>query len=154
MLDVIDQQLISLLQGDLPENENPYAAMAARIGITEEETVQRLKDLNAQGKLKRIGAILRHQNAGYTENAMVVFAVPSSRMDAVAGDLAACPLVSHCYERGAHEEWPYTLYAMLHSREKDDIEVFVEAFATVQGISDYAVLYSLEELKKSSMVFF
>ncbi len=153
-MDAIDQSLIRELQGDIPLEEDPYEVLARRMGISPEEVVNRLKTLNAAGKLKRIGAILRHQKSGYTENAMAVFVVAPSELDNVAGQLAKSQLVSHCYERATQEKWPYNLYAMLHSREKNEIEDFIKAFAEQHGICTYDTLSSLEELKKSSMVYF
>ncbi|HWQ73545.1 MAG TPA: AsnC family transcriptional regulator [Desulfitobacteriaceae bacterium] len=153
-MDLIDQKLIKKLQGNLPLTENPYEALGRIIGIPESEVIRRLKNLQAAGCLKRIGAILRHQKSGYSQNALAVFQVPANRLEETGNLLAQSSLVSHCYERTAYENWPYNLYAMFHSKEKREIENFIHDFATKQGLTVYDILFSLEELKKTSMAFY
>lgn len=153
-MDRLDERLIALLQGNIPLEEDPYAKIALQLDISPEELVDRLKALHSTGRLKRISAILRHQKSGYTENTMVVFQVDSEKLEDTAMALAQSSLVSHCYQRSAHEVWPYNLYAMLHSRSAHEIRNFIEKFVTDHGITVYESLHSLEELKKSSMAYF
>ena len=96
--------------------------------------MRRLRALRVSGKLKRIGAVLRHQNSGYAANAMVVFKAPPDEMERLGKLLAESPLVSHCYERASCAEWPYTLYAMMHGRNMETIEEFVRGFASEQYV--------------------
>ena len=149
----MDQDLIIALQGNLPFEENPYEAIGKTLGISEDEVIERLKVLKDSNKLKRIGAILRHQKSGFTNNAMVVFKTESAMTDVIGKELALSPLVSHCYERKSYERWPYNLYAMVHSRLEYEIEAFVESVVKKYRIETYDILYSVKELKKTSMVY-
>jgi DNA-binding Lrp family transcriptional regulator len=153
-MDRINQGLVKLLQGDLPFEQNPYEAIGEKLGIPEEEVIKRLRSMRDSNQLKRIGAVLRHQKSGYTSNAMAAFKVEEPMMEAIGTELASSPLVSHCYERAAHEKWPYNLYAMLHSRKEDEIEAFVRSVVKKYEIGAYEILYSVKELKKASMVYF
>lgn len=153
-MDLINQKLIKELQGNIPMEENPYEALGHLLGISESEVIQRLKELKKTGQLKRIGVILRHQKSGYTENAMVVLKVKDIFMEEVGNELASSSLVSHCYERTAYEKWPYNLYAMLHSKVANEIEGFVQEFTNKHNIDAYDILFSKEELKKTSMVYY
>ena len=152
-MDVIDQKLIKELQDNIPLTENPYRTLADLLGVSEDEIIKRLTILKETGKLKRIGAILRHQKSGYNANAMVVFKVPEATIEEIGRILAQSSLVSHCYERKAYPQWPYNLYAMLHSTEASKIEEFVRAFTATHAIQVYDILFSQEELKKTSMTF-
>jgi len=153
-MDDVDRRLIAKLQGDIPLTVDPYRTLADHLGVSEETVVVRLQALRASGKLKRIGAVLRHQNSGYAANAMVVFKAPPDEMERLGKMLAESPLVSHCYERAPCAEWPYTLYAMLHGRNMETIEEFVSEFALKHGVEQFEILRSEEELKKSSLSFF
>ena len=153
-MDDVDRRLIAKLQGDIPLTVDPYRTLAERLGVSEETVIGRLQALRASGKLKRIGAVLRHQNSGYAANAMVVFKALPDEMERLGKLLSESPLVSHCYERVPCAEWPYTLYAMMHGRNMETIEEFVRSFALEHGVERFAVLESLEELKKTSMLFF
>lgn len=153
-MDDVDRRLIAKLQGDIPLTVDPYRTLADHLGVSEETVIVRLQALSASGKLKRIGAVLRHQNSGYAANAMVVFKAPPDEMERLGKLLAESPLVSHCYERAPCAEWPYTLYAMMHGRNMTTIEEFVRGFSLECGVAGFEVLESLEELKKTSMAFF
>ena len=154
IMDSVDIKIIAALQGNLPLTENPYRTLAEGIGTSEAEVVRRLVRLHQAGKLKRIAAILRHQQSGYEANAMVVFQVPEATVQAVGEQLAQSTLVSHSYERKAYVQWPYNLYAMLHSRTKGELEAFVQTFAGAHNIDRFEILFSDKELKKTSMVYF
>ncbi len=153
-MDELDLRLIAELQENLPLTVAPYRTLAERLGVSEETVIARLQALHASGKLKRIGAVLRHQNSGYAANAMVVFKAPPDEMERLGKLLAESPLVSHCYERAPCAEWPYTLYAMMHGRNMETIEEFVSIFALEHGVERFDILRSEEELKKSSLSFF
>ena len=153
-MDELDLRLIAELQENLPLTVAPYRTLAERLGVSEETVIARLQALRAAGKLKRIGAVLRHQNSGYAANAMVVFKAPPDEMERLGKLLAESPLVSHCYERAPCAEWPYTLYAMMHGRNMETIEEFVSIFALEHGVERFDILRSEEELKKSSLSFF
>ena len=152
-MDQINQELIIALQSNLPFEENPYAAIGKILGISEDEVIERLKIMKDSKKLKRIGAILRHQKSGYTNNAMVVFKTEATMTETIGKELALSSLVSHCYERKSYERWPYNLYAMLHSRKECEIEAFVESVVKKYGIDAWEILYSVKELKKTSMIY-
>ncbi len=152
-MDELEKRLIAELQENIPLTENPYLALGERLGISEDEVVRLLRKLKESGRLKRIGAVLRHQRSGYSANAMVVFRLPERDIERTGSELAESPLVSHCYRRAPCDGWPYTLYAMMHGKTDEEIESFVRRFASAHGIDDYRILRSEEELKKSSMLY-
>jgi DNA-binding Lrp family transcriptional regulator len=99
MIEELDKKVIALIQGDLPLNPRPFATLAKEIGITEREFVERVADLKKRGVIRRFGATLRHQEAGFSSNAMIAWYVPDDRIDEVGKTLAEFREVSHCYQR-------------------------------------------------------
>ena len=85
---------------------------------------------------------------------MTVWNVPDESVDelgALIGDMEA---VSHCYHRPRHiPDWPYNLFAMVHGKTPDDVEVEVERIAERLGHFNlgYTVLYSTRILKKTGL---
>ena len=137
-----DKVRIRTACGDIPHTLTPYADW----GVSVEE----LRGDIANGFMRRFGAILRHQQAGFAYNAMVCFDAPTA-----AGEvLAQNPHVSHCYERPAFEGFPYTLYAMMHAQSAAELEQYIKEAALSIGTPDYAVLHSVREIKKTSFTFF
>ena len=137
-----DRVRIRVACTDIPHSLTPYADW----GVSVEE----LRSDIANSFMRRFGAILRHQQAGFAYNAMVCFDAPTA-----AGEvLAQNPHVSHCYERPAFEGFPYTLYAMMHAQSAEDLDRYIKEAAQSIGNPGYAVLNSLRELKKTSFNFF
>lgn len=146
VLSLSDRARISITCTDIPHTLTPFKDW----GVSTEE----LRDDLAQKRMRRFGAILRHQEAGFAYNAMVCFGL-DERGDCASGDLLAQnPHVSHCYERPAFEGFPYTLYAMMHAQSAEELDQYIKDAAASIGNPDYAVLNSVRELKKTSFRFF
>lgn len=153
-LSELDRLIIARLQGDLPLRPDPYAAVAAEVGITEEELLQRIDGYIASGIMRRMGTILRHHRAGYLANAMCCWNVPEERVEEVGAAMAAFREASHVYRRPTYPDWPYNLFTMLHGRSKEELEATARKIAARTGITDYKLLYSTREFKKTSMNYF
>ena len=106
MIDDIDKKVIGLIQGDLPLNERPFAELAERAGLSEEAFLERIRPLEERGVIRRFGATLRHQEAGFNSNAMVAWRVPEERIEAVGEAMAGFRAVTHCYRRDPAGSWP------------------------------------------------
>ncbi|MGO8821506.1 MAG: Lrp/AsnC family transcriptional regulator, partial [Desulfomonilaceae bacterium] len=74
-LDQIDRSILAALQGDLDGTPEPYAAIADRIGVSEQQVLKRVHRLVEAGVIRRIGAMIRHIEAGIHFNGMVVWKV-------------------------------------------------------------------------------
>ena len=79
------------------------------------DELAQLRAWTADGTIRRFGAFVNHRRVGSAANALVVWQVPSDRLDAAGAALSASPSVSHCYARLPRDGWPYTLYAMVHA---------------------------------------
>ncbi|MBR6318369.1 MAG: Lrp/AsnC family transcriptional regulator [Fibrobacter sp.] len=143
-----DRARISIACTDIPHTLTPFKDR----GVSCKE----LRDDLAQKRMRRFGAVLRHQDAGFAYNAMVCFEVVDGRkLDVECGAvLAQKPYISHCYNRPAFEGFPYTLYAMMHAPSAAELDQYIKDAAASIGNPDYAVLNSVRELKKTSFIFF
>lgn len=141
------------IQQDLAVTKNPYRAIAEQTGIPEQDVLHVIRQMMARGLIRKFGAIVRHREAGFTGNAMVVWAVPEDRCEQVGQFLSTLPEITHCYERSPAFEGKYNIFSMIHMREQE-IEKKIETLAIAAGIEDYRILMSEEEFKKSSMEYF
>ena len=136
-----DRARIRIACDDIPHTLTPFKDW----GVSCDE----LREDLALKRMRRFGAILRHQEAGFAYNAMVCFNAANG------GDiLAQKPYISHCYERPAFEGFPYTLYAMMHAQSTEELDRQIKEAAELIGYPDYVVLHSVRELKKTSFRFF
>jgi DNA-binding Lrp family transcriptional regulator len=149
-----DRRLISALQEGLPLTERPYADLGAGLRRREDDVLAALTSWRERGILKRVAAILRHRLIGYKANALAVWRIPPERVEQVGIRLAAQSEVTHCYERTAPPEWPYNLYTMLHARRERDCRALARELAVLAGTEEYELLFSVAELKKSSLKYF
>lgn len=150
-----ERAALAIVQGNLPDSLTPYADIAARTGLSEAEVIALLTRLKESGAIRRFGASIRHQRTGWTHNAMIAW-VASEEEAAACGPIAAQhPRVSHAYYRPSPApDWPYTLYTMAHGRSEAECLGVVADLLAAWPLTDYAVLRSLKELKKTSMTYF
>ncbi len=148
-------EVLRQVQGDLPDCAEPFQAMAREAGVGEANVLALLRSMGEKGEIRRFGATLRHQKAGYQANAMTVWCVedPEER-DRAGVAMAEHVAVSHCYARPRAAHWPYNLYAMVHGRDRSECFAVAEELKTRTGLAECKVLFSTKELKKTSMVYF
>jgi DNA-binding Lrp family transcriptional regulator len=154
MLTDLEKRVIASIQQDMPVVERPYRDIAKRIGIPEGALLETLRSLCARGIIRRFGATLRHQRTGYLANAMAAWRVAENRIDAVGDLMASFRQVSHCYRRNPNPQWPYNLYTMIHAEDEAACRETAREMARAAAVDEYALLFSREELKKTSMVYF
>jgi DNA-binding Lrp family transcriptional regulator len=142
-----------LIQRDIAMTRRPYREIADQAGMTEQEVLNRIRQMRERGLIRKFGAVVRHREAGFTGNAMVVWAVPEDRCEQVGQVLSSFPEITHCYERSPAFEGKYNLFSMIHLHHPD-IEEKIEAISAATGIRDYMILTSEEEFKKISMEYF
>ncbi|AOY74875.1 AsnC family transcriptional regulator [Clostridium formicaceticum] len=150
----LDKKIISVLQEDIPLSSEPYKAIAEALEIEEIELLRRIQKYMDSGILRRIGAVLRHRQAGFTANAMVVWEVEPHRTKEVGTKMATFSEVTHCYERPTHRNWPYNLFTMIHGTNKEACYEMAEELSKTVNVENYRLLFSSEELKKTSMKYF
>ncbi len=153
-LDATDRKIIARLQGDLPLVSRPFAAMAQELGLSEAEVVERIQSLADAKVMRRFGATLRHQRSGFASNVMVAWRVPAERAPEVGRLLASFRNVSHCYWREPCDDFPYNLFSMVHGRDEQECRAVVAEMAAQAHADAHDLLFSLEELKKTSMRYF
>ena len=154
MLTDLEKQVIASVQGDLPASSHPYSEIAAGLGVSEALVLQTLKDLLDRGVIRRFGATIRHQRSGFKANAMVAWCVDEARVEDVGEIFAAFTEVSHCYRRDPADSWPYNLYTMVHANDETACRAIALRMSEKAAVTDYSLLFSRKELKKTSMAYF
>ena len=150
----LEKKIIALLQTDIPVVKRPFLEMAEKIGITEEEFLRVLKDLNDRGMIRRFGATLKHQKSGFKANAMVAWKVEEGRVERTGTIMATFQEITHCYRRNPAPGWRYNLYTMVHAGSEEAVHAIVKRISETVGEKDYEILFSRKELKKTSMNYF
>jgi DNA-binding Lrp family transcriptional regulator len=154
-LTVEDVLAIRELQKDIPTVPNPFALIAERLGVSTEELLDRARVFLDNGRMRRFAAVLHHQTAGFTHNAMSVWKVPNEEdVDRCGRIIAGFKSISHSYKRPVYPDWPYPLFGMIHGRSYEDCQAVAEAIKRDTGLPEYELLYSTKEWKKIRVQYF
>ena len=149
-----DIQSIRELQEDLPMISRPFDGMARRLGMATQELFNVAREFEQRGIMRRFSAVLHHRKAGFMANGMGVWKVLPEQSEEVGRKMAAHPAVTHCYERPTFPDWPYTHFTMIHATSQDGCQEVVEEISKATGITEYLLLYSTREFKKTRVKYF
>ena len=150
----LEVRAISIVQEDLPLVERPFAAQAEMIGCDEETVLELLRSFKERKLMRRFAAVMNHRSAGFKANAMGVWAVPDEELDEIGPQMAGFALVSHCYRRPTYDDWPYSIFTMVHGKNARDCEETIAAIHEETGVDEYALLWSVKEYKKTRVRYF
>ena len=142
------------LQKDLEIIERPFLKSAQKLGITEEQLLEKVKQYEEIGVMRRFAAILRHREVGFTANGMIVWKVPDERIEEVGEKLGSFPQISHCYQRPVYPDWPYSVFSMVHCKSIADAEEMAKQIQKQVDVNDYKILFHSREFKKTRVEYF
>jgi DNA-binding Lrp family transcriptional regulator len=149
-----DKQFVRELQKDLKVVPEPFKEPAASLGVSTAELFAKAGEYEQAGLMRRFAAILRHRDAGFVANGMVVWNVSEDRIDEAGYKLAAFPQVSHCYRRPVYPDWRFNLFSMVHARTLQAAEKMAQEMSKEIGVDDYQILFSSREFKKERVKYF
>jgi DNA-binding Lrp family transcriptional regulator len=119
-------KMVRVLQEGLPLRSDPFYILANRAGMKEDDFLKKVNELFDCGVIRRFPAMLRHKKIGIKSNALIVFNIPEEKCDETGQSFASEGFVTHCYKRKTYKEWPYNLYAMIHARDEETINGYIE----------------------------
>jgi len=117
-LDEVDKKILNALQLDFPLVHKPFEELGRSFGLSEGETLRRIKRLCKEGAIRRIGPIISTKKTGGVST-LVAMKVPDARVDEVAGIINEYDEVSHNYLRPANYNIWFTLSAENEMRLKE-----------------------------------
>ena len=126
--DALDRRLLDDFQRDFPLDPRPFAALAERLGVGETEVLERLRRLQAQGAISRIGAVITPHRAGCSTLAAI--AVPPDELDEVAELVSSYAEVNHNYER----EHELNLWFVVTAPSRERVEAVLGEIETRTGL--------------------
>lgn len=131
-MDAIDRLIVNHLQRGFPVVAEPYAAVAAELGIGEAELLQRLDALLEQRILSRFGPMFNAERMGGGLT-LAAMAVPDREIDAIAGLINALPQVAHNYAR----DHRFNLWFVVATETAEEIDDVLNHIAQTSGYKVY-----------------
>ncbi len=127
-LDAVEKHLLNDFQDGFPLVERPYAAVGERLGISEEQVIELLRELKKGGLISRVGPVFRPNRVG--ASTLAAMAVPRRRLDEVAALVSAYPEVNHNYER----EHAFNLWFVATAPDRKRLGEVLQEIETRSGI--------------------
>jgi DNA-binding Lrp family transcriptional regulator len=114
----IDKQLLNLIQSNFPITAEPYKEIGLKLGISEDEVIQRLKNLKAARIIRRVGATFDSKRLGY-QSTLCAMKVPEERLNEVSELVNSYPGVTHNYLRNHDYNMWFTLITESETEQND-----------------------------------
>ena len=151
--DAINKAIIRSTQDEIPLVDEPFAEIANETGISQDEVITRLKELISVGVIKRLGISVNQRKIGIVANAVVAWKVPQEQVKRVGAMLSAYREITHCYERvTVPGKWECNLFTVIHGYNRESVEEIARKMSEAVGISDYLVMFSNEQFKRTSVM--
>lgn len=125
--DALDLALLDRWQRDFPLTPEPFRVLADALGIGEAEVRTRLARLQADGRIGRIGAVVRPNVVACST--LAALAAADADLDRIAALVAARPEVNHCYAR----EHRLNLWFVAQARDRPALDRLLAEIAAVTG---------------------
>jgi len=148
-VDPLDRRLLAELENGLPLAKEPYEEIGKRLNLTGNEVLERIRNLQAAGIIRKFRARINQRRIGISANALVAWKQGDSLHGDIGSLLASFPCVTHCYERlPVPGRWGYTIYTVHHGYSRDAVLAEIGSLAERIGVHEYVVLFSTEEFKR------
>jgi len=151
---MVNKDIVDKLRFVLPvDDKRPFRKVASKLGMGEQELLLLLNKYSKNKTIRRFGAVLDHRKVGFTSNALVCWQVAGKKIDEFGRYLSSLHQITHCYLRKKRKEWPYNIYAMVHTQSKRECRKVVEEICRNMGIKNYRIMFTLKEFKKTRAVY-
>jgi DNA-binding Lrp family transcriptional regulator len=127
-LSALEKHLLNDFQEGFPLEERPFAAIAERIGASEEQVIALLRELQTGGLISRVGPVFRPNRVG--ASTLAAMAVPAQRLEEVAELVSAYAEVNHNYER----EHRFNLWFVATAPDRERLQEVLREIETRSGI--------------------
>lgn len=138
--DEVDQRLLNALQAGIPLTRRPYAAIADRVDVPEDEVLRRMGVLKDAAIIRQVSAIFDTRALGYAST-LVAAAYPDDLLFEAAKVINGHPGVSHNYRRTHHFNMWFTLAVEPDARMS--LEDTLEVLARETGAISMRILPTL-----------
>ncbi len=127
-MDAADREIINSLQGGFPVCERPYAEAAAKLGLTEDELIQRLDVMLESNLLTRFGPLFHAERLGGALT-LAAMKIPPQDFERVAEIVNGFPEVAHNYAR----EHAFNMWFVLATETPERIGEVIGAIEKATG---------------------
>ena len=107
-MELTDRQILNIIQTRFPLTERPFEDIANEMGSSENDVIERIKNLKDTNVIRQISAIFDSRRLGY-KTTLVAMRLSDDKLESGAALINKHPGVSHNYGRSGHFNLWFTL---------------------------------------------
>jgi len=128
-LSALEKCLLNEYQHGFPLTPEPFAEIAAQLGVDEDEVIRTLESLQRRGYISRVGPVFTPRRAG--ASTLAALAVPADRLESVASLVSGFTEVNHNYQR----EHDWNLWFVVTAPDQQRVDRVLREIETITGLS-------------------
>ncbi len=128
-MDVLDRRILDVIQSGFPLEARPYAAIGQSVGLTEAETLARVRALRRKGVIRRIGANFQSKKIGW-KSTLCAARAPEDALEAFVSEVNKHPGVTHNYLR----EHDFNVWFTFIGPDRETIREALDAVTKATGV--------------------
>jgi DNA-binding Lrp family transcriptional regulator len=141
-MDGIDKKILNIIQKEFPVAAEPFKVIAERVGITEDEVLERISKLKQEGIIRRIGAVFDSRKMGFVST-LCTARVPEEKLKAFVEAVNSYAGVTHNYRRN-HE---YNVWFTFIAPDEETLEKFLAEIRDRTGVIDIISMPAVRTFK-------
>jgi siroheme decarboxylase len=141
-MDEIDKKILNILQKEFPLARQPFLMVGKRCGISEEETICRVRKMKEDGIIRRIGAVFEGTKLGRV-SALCAARVPEEKLDNFVHIVNANKNVTHNYRRDNE----YNIWFTVNAATEDDLKAFLTDVKKKTDVEDILEMRAVRTFK-------
>ena len=141
-MDDVDRALVNEIQSDFPIASRPYHELGKRFDISEDEVLDRLRRLKAEGIIRRIGGNFNSKSLNFTST-LCAAKVPEEKMDRFVEMVNSYPGVTHNYLR----DHDYNVWFTFIAQNAFLIDKALEEISSATGVTEIINLPAVKQFK-------
>jgi DNA-binding Lrp family transcriptional regulator len=141
-MDDVDKAMVNEIQSDFPITTRPYRELGKRFELSEEEVLERLKRLKAEGVIRRIGGNFDSKSLNFTST-LCAAKVPKQKMDRFVEVVNSYPGVTHNYLRN-HD---YNVWFTFIAQNVLLIDKALDEISGATGVTEIINLPAVKQFK-------
>lgn len=135
-MDNMDHSILNLIQREFPIDTRPYRVIAEKLGIEEEEVIQRVRKMKENLHIRKLGGTFNSNKLGY-KSTLCTLAIEENRIEEVAKIVNSYPGVTHNYIRNGE----YNMWFTLIAESQEALE------ATIKEIEEKTEIHEIHTLQ-------
>lgn len=120
-LDPVNKSILNSIQLDFPIDPRPYRVIAQKLNMTEDELIQRIREMKDKMLIRRIGGNFSPDRLGY-HSTLCAAMVPEDKINLFTDTVNAYPGVTHNYMRDHRYNIWFTFIAPSTQVIKENLE--------------------------------